>query len=154
MRTTLHDVHREIQRTIDQLYGSICFTRGSKPDLKLLQRLFIPNGTLINNNNADEPAIMSVSEFVTLYEIQIATGAVVEFYESELAHTTEVYGAIAHRFSTYEAKFDRTNPEPFSIGINSIQLVNVHGEWLVSSMVWNDQTPQCPIPSKYLPQNA
>lgn len=94
---------------------------------------------------------MTVDAFNQLVSEQLEKGAPREFYEGELWHRTDVFGKIAQRFSTYEAKFDWTASEPFSVGINSIQFIKVAGKWLVSSMVWNDQTESVKIPHEYLP---
>ncbi len=44
-----------------------------------------------------------------------------------LERLRELLGRIAHRFSTYEARFDLDEPKPFSVGINSIQFIRVGG---------------------------
>lgn len=72
------------------------------------------------------------------------------FYEAELARTVEVFGPIAHVFSTYESRH-KADGEPFDRGINSIQLVKKDGLWRVVSLFWTGETEDNPIPEKYLP---
>ncbi len=67
----------------------------------------------------------------------------------EIHEVTEVFGKIAHRFSTY-ALFINEQNDPVSKGINSIQLIKESNLWKVSSMLWNDQTTTLSIPEKYL----
>jgi hypothetical protein len=62
---------------------------------------------------------------------------------------TDLFGSIAQRFSTYEARFDRNAKEPFAVGINSIQLIETGGSWKVASLVWNNQTDEMKIPAVY-----
>ena len=122
--------------------------RKKAPNRPKLRTLFITEGKLINNN--ENPIVMSVDQFIEVFNEQLSSGAVKSFYEAELASRTEVFGSISHRFSTYEAKFDLNAKEPVSIGINSIQFIKNLGIWQVSSMAWNDQTQNRRIPQKYL----
>ena len=82
--------------------------------------------------------------------IRIAQGQVRSFLERELCHRTEVFGKVAHRFSTYETRFDRDAEEPFSVGSNTIQFVQRGRTWRVCSIAWNDQTGDRRIPDRYL----
>lgn len=144
-----------IQTRLNALYQSICFRKGEQPTFESLRALFIPQGLLINNNNPAAPEVMSVDRFIEVVQAALATGGLEEFHEREIARRIEVFGNIAHIFSTYEARFDSDAKEPFSVGINTIQLVrtstNGNEQWLVSSMAWNDETPERPIPAQYRP---
>ena len=138
-----------IEAATKALYASICFEAGGQPSVERLRDLFMPDGRLMNNNGA-APVVMSVDDFIAAYEQQRAAGHVTAFYEGELSARTELFGKIAHRFSTYEAKFDLAASEPFSVGINSIQFIKVDDRWRVASMVWNDETETLKIPQEYL----
>ena len=139
----------EIDTTIDELYRSICFRKGETPDLDKLTSVFTPDGKLIDNNG-DTPHIMTVSQFSTAFTEQIGKRNVIEFEAKEIAHRTEIFGKIAHRFSTYETRLDLSGAQPASVGINSIQLLKTGEKWLVTSLVWNDQTDTMRIPDAYL----
>ena len=102
-----------------------------------------------NDGNSSE--IMTVDDFLKSYSERINDGTIKSFYEGEISHITEIFGTIAHRFSTYETKFELTNPEPFNIGINSIQYIKIGKNWKISSIVWNNQNDKLRIPDKYLP---
>ncbi len=132
-----------------RLYDSICFKPGEKPPLRTLTGIFIPEGFMVNNDD-DLPVIMTVSTFTAFYKEQIAEGRFQSFHETEIKSKTEIYAKIAHRFSTYEARFDINEKEPIAVGINSIQFVKVDDNWKVSCMVWNNQTEEMPIPGEYL----
>ena len=96
---------------------------------------------------------MTVDQFIKAFQEQLSSGTVSSFHEKEVADRTEIFGKIAHRFSTYEAKFDLDAPEPFCIGINSLQYIKVDQSWLVASIIWNDQTEDLRIPPEYFPSS-
>ena len=73
-----------------------------------------------------------------------------DFYEVEIARRTEVFGQIAQVFSTYEARHDLADPEPFKRGINSIQLFNDGNRWWIVNMLWDNEREGNPMPEEYL----
>jgi len=151
MLVDVYDVDlKQIDRVTEALYASICFEEQCKPALDTLKRLFIPDGKLINNND-EVPVIMTVDQFIRAFQEQLSKGEVTAFHETEITARTDCFGKIAHRFSTYEAKFDLNTSEPFCVGINSIQFIKVDQSWLVTSIIWNDQSEYLRIPSQYLP---
>ena len=140
-----------IQLLVDRLYRAISFDPGNRPPIENLRKLFIPEARLINNN-ADQPSLLTIDQFISAFREQIESGAITSFLENEISHITELFGKVAHRFSTYESRFDPKSVEPFSVGINSIQMLKIGGKWKVSGMVWNDQAPDREIPERYLKQ--
>lgn len=139
---------QNIDELTQALYKSISFKKGGRPDLQRLRTLFYKGGRLANCNG-DLPQEFSVQQFIDVVEGQIETGNLAFFQEKEVAHKTELFGKIAHRFSTYEAYNDESDSEPVSTGINSIQFIQVEDRWYVYSMVWNDQAQGRMIPAKY-----
>ena len=73
-----------------------------------------------------------------------------EFYERQVKVSSEVYGHIAHLWSTYEI---RPTPDGKAQvrGINSIQAVYDGTNWRVLNILWQAETPEEPVPAKYLP---
>ena len=61
------------------------------------------------------------------------------FFEVETHHEAFVYGDVAHVLSHYEAYADEQGGDPIKKGVNSIQLLRVHGRWQVFSMIWDDE---------------
>src|SRR5579862_9407237 len=59
------------------------------------------------------------------------------FFERELAHTSETYGAITQDFSTYGSYHNANDPKPFQRGINSFQLFNDGKRWYVLTIYWD-----------------
>ena len=72
------------------------------------------------------------------------------FYEWEVARRTDLFGNVAHVFSTYEARFNPDDPEPFKRGINSIQLFHDGQRWWIINMLWDNERVDNPLPAKYL----
>jgi hypothetical protein len=72
------------------------------------------------------------------------------FFEREIGRVTEEYGLIAHAFSTYESRRSASDPEPFTRGINSFQLMNDGERWWVVSVFWQGEGADFPIPEKYI----
>lgn len=72
------------------------------------------------------------------------------FYEIEKARRVDLYGNIAHVFSTYESRHSQKDEKPFARGINSFQLLNDGKRWWVVTIYWLGETPENPIPKQYL----
>jgi hypothetical protein len=73
-----------------------------------------------------------------------------EFYERQVKVSSDVYGHIAHLWSTYEV---RPTPDGKAQvrGINSIEAVNDGTRWRVMEILWQAETPEQPVPARYLP---
>ncbi|QTL36675.1 hypothetical protein [Pseudoalteromonas viridis] len=140
---------KQIDQLVAELYASISFKVGDKPDLKKMTSLFSTNAQMKNENESQRLEVKP-QEFAEIYQEQIDKGAVNCFIESEIWGETQIFGNIAHRFSTYEARFDPDAEEPFCKGVNSIQFTKQQGVWRVVSMIWNDESEQLQIPSQYL----
>ena len=74
------------------------------------------------------------------------------FYENEIGHTIEMFGHVAHVFSTYESRKLENDEKPFMRGINSIQLWNDGKRWWIVSILFQNESKDHPIPSKYIGQ--
>ncbi|MEM6328048.1 MAG: hypothetical protein AAF791_13110 [Bacteroidota bacterium] len=74
------------------------------------------------------------------------------FYEVESARRVEHYEHLAHVWSTYESRL-APDEEPFAQGINSFQLYHDGTRWWVMSILWEQETPETPIPAPYLPES-
>ncbi|MEO1583021.1 MAG: nuclear transport factor 2 family protein [Planctomycetota bacterium] len=73
------------------------------------------------------------------------------FSETEVNRELDVYGSIAHAFSTYRGEYTDARGEPRAIaGINSIQLVKTNDGWRVHSLIWQQAGDALPIPERYL----
>ena len=133
------------------LYDVISGPAGQKRNWDRMRTLFIPEGRLIaTGKRADGTSgkrVMSVEDYIN------NSGPFLEkngFFESEIGRKTEQFGGVVHVFSTYESKKTATDEKPFMRGINSIQLWNDGTRWWVVNVFWQSETPDTPIPAKYL----
>jgi hypothetical protein len=139
-----------IDAIIAALYDVISGPAGEARDWNRMRSLFIPHGRLMPTaRHADGRSVMRLME---VNDYIATSGPFLEragFTEREIARRTEVYGHIAHVFSTYEGRMET---EPTVIrGINSIQLLNDSNRWWVVSVYWEAETPENPLPAQYLP---
>jgi hypothetical protein len=75
----------------------------------------------------------------------------IDLYEHQIKVSSEVYGHIAHLWSTYELHIGHPDGKPDARGINSIQAVFDGKRWHVLEILWQAETPDLPVPAKYLP---
>ena len=73
------------------------------------------------------------------------------FFEQEVKNVTEIFGNVAHVFTTYESHRKKDDEKPFARGINSVQLMFDGERWWIMSIVWQSEVPGITIPEKYLP---
>ena len=71
------------------------------------------------------------------------------FFESAVAQSVEIFGGIAHVFSTYESRH-APGEKPFARGINSFQLIRQGNEWRAITILWDSEREGNPIPEQYL----
>ncbi len=73
------------------------------------------------------------------------------FYEREIHRVEEVFGGIAHVWSTYEGRDGKDAEPPILRGVNSIQAMNDGERWWILVVAWDAERPDQPLPAKYLP---
>jgi len=71
-------------------------------------------------------------------------------YEVQVKVKPEVYGHIAHLWSTYEIR-ETPNGKAQVRGINSIQAINDGTRWRIFDVFWQAETPEEKVPVEYLP---
>jgi len=118
--------------------------------------LFIPGARLIpttktagetNPAGAITPRVLDVDGFIERSRAYLETSG---FFEKEIARRIEQFGHIAHVWSTYESRHRKDDPAPFMRGINSIQLLFDDNRWWIVTIYWQHESPEDPIPEKYL----
>lgn len=140
-----------IDSIIAAVYDVISGPAGKKRDWQRMRSLFIPGARMIptgkNREGAIASTVVDVEGYITRSGNYLETNG---FFEKETARRTEQYGHIAHVFSTYEARHKAEDKTPFMRGINSFQLMNDGKRWWVVTIFWEGETPDNPIPEKYL----
>jgi hypothetical protein len=72
------------------------------------------------------------------------------FFERSIANRVEEFGNLVQVWSTYESRNAQTDSQPFSRGINSIQIVRARGRFWIASVLFDDERPGLTLPDKYL----
>lgn len=115
-------------------------------DRSCMRQLMLPEARLIPVGASGSTRVLSVDDWIAA----VAKRGANAFYEVQIKSPAESYGHIAQLWSTYEI---RPTPvgAPEARGINSIQAVYDGQNWKVLEIVWEAETPQTPIPARYLP---
>lgn len=142
---------KTIDAIITSLYDVISGPAGQTRNWNRMRSLFLPEGRL--SATGQRPSGEVAKRIMTVEEYINTSGPILEgngFFEKELHRSTEVYGHIAHCFSTYESRKTISDPQPFMRGINSIQLFNDGKRWWILSVFWQSETKELPLPKEYL----
>ena len=130
-----------IDAAIRGVYEVISGPPGQKRDFDRMRSLFAPNATM----KAIGPKGLRGG---TVEDYIARNSAILEkegFTERELGRRVEIWGGLATAWSAYDG---RTASGSFhERGINSFQLVKVDGKWLVASILWQEATPENPLPA-------
>jgi hypothetical protein len=128
------------------VYDVISGPAGQRRDWNRMRSLFTANARLMPHG-ARGLRSGGVEDYIA------TSGPLLEergFIERELHRVTEQFGDVAHIFSTYEARQSADGPVILR-GVNSFQLVRHGGRWWIVSILWQAETPETPIPARYLP---
>ena len=134
---------RAINDTIRGVYDVISGPPGQKRDFDRMRSLFAPGATL----KAIGPKGLrggSLEDYIS------RNAAILEkegFTERELGRRVELWGGLATAWSAYDGR--TANGSFHERGINSFQLVKVDGKWLVASILWQEETPDNPLPQAF-----
>ena len=141
-----------IDAIIKSVYDVISGEAGQKRDWNRFRSLFhrdarlIPTGKNPNTGLTGARAV-TPEEYIKRSEPFMEKEG---FFEREKARRTEIFGNIAHVFSTYESFHKASDKKPFMRGINSIQLLNDGKRWWVMTIYWQAETSEIQLPKKYL----
>jgi len=134
---------------IKAIYDSLSFHEKGEPNFNRFRFLFNPKAPLIRIT-AEGVNVWDVEGFASFFMGRVQRGEVKSFYEAEISRKTDAFGSIAQIFSTYKKAINTQNPESFVRGINNIQLYFDGQRWWISSLLWEDERIDNPIPQKYL----
>ena len=136
---------------IAAVYDVISGPAGKKRDWDRMRSLFAPGARLIptgpRSTGGYGSHVHTVDEYIARAEPFFEKEG---FYEKEAARQTEMFGQIAHVFSTYESRHSPDDAKPFQRGINSIQLMNDGKRWWVVTIFWQGEDEKHPLPERYL----
>jgi len=134
------------------VYDVISGDAGKPRDWDRFRSLFHKDARLIPSGKNAQTGVIGARSFTPEEYKTRAEGAFAKegFFESEKARTVEMFGNIAHVFSTYESRHAASDAKPFARGINRFQLFYDGKRWWVITIYWEAETPDIPIPKKYL----
>jgi hypothetical protein len=138
--------------TLDELIKAIddAVSGPGDKDRACLKALLLPEARLSplskTQDGSYSPHILTVDGWIEAVRKRGSAA----FYERQVKVSSDVYGHIAHLWSTYEI---RPTPDGKAQvrGINSIQAINDGNRWRVVEILWEAETPAETIPARYLP---
>jgi len=137
----------QMASVLDTFFAAVSFPTGGRPDYSALPELF-SNGARLIKNSGDLPEISTVDEFVAARQQQVDSGELTSFEEVEVAHTTDVFGNVGQRFSTYEKRGTIAGDTFGARGVISTQFIRTPAGWRISAMAWDDERPGLSIPGR------
>jgi hypothetical protein len=137
----------DIASVITAMYASISGPAGPR-DWAWQERLFHPEARMMRTEiGADGQASLRIMSRAQYRENTAPFFVENSFYEVEIGRRIDVFGDIAHVWSAYEARLDRTDKLPERRGINCIQLArDAAGAWRIVSMIWDNERAGLKLP--------
>ena len=135
------------------VYDSISGDAGQTRNWDRFRSLFHADARLIPTGKNAQTSVVNAHAYTPEGYIERASPFFAKegFYERELSRKVETYGNITHVFSTYASYHTNKKDEtPFARGINSFQLMFDGKRWWVVTIYWQAETPDNPLPDKYL----
>ena len=142
------DTRAELKAVTDEFFRAVSFEPGQPPAYASIRDLFMDGGKLIRNSS-ELPEISSVDDFIASRQRLVDSGALTSFEEVEIAEITEIFGNIAHRFSTYEKRGTMHGDAIEGRGVISTQFIRTPSGWKMSSMAWDDERTGLAVSDRY-----
>ncbi|HEY4070986.1 MAG TPA: hypothetical protein VGM04_05455 [Sphingomicrobium sp.] len=129
-----------IGAAVDEMYAMISGPAGPR-DWSRQAKCFLPEArqvqTWVDDQGRAAKKSMGLDEYSTDTQPFFDTN---DFYEIETARRIDVFGNVAHVWSSYEARRSPNAAEPERRGINSIQLFNDPDRgWRIIHMIWDNE---------------
>ncbi len=136
---------------IAAVYDVISGAAGQARNWDRMRTLFVQDARMIATGKRQDGTmgrrVMSVEEYISLSGPSLEKNG---FFETELSRKVDQFGSVVHVFSTYSSKRTIADEKPFMRGINSFQLWFDGKRWWVVTIFWQAESPENPIPEKYL----
>lgn len=136
----------DLNAVILEMYDSVCFEEGERPDWSRGAAIFAPGARMVRINDGGVFEFQNQDEYQRNFEAMIDSGEMPSFWEGEIWRETNLFGDMAHVLSAYEIRRSRKG-EFMSRGVNSIQLFRRDGDWFISAMIWRREGRDVKIPS-------
>ncbi len=138
--------------TLDELVKALgqAISGPADKDRTCLRALLMPDARLVPVSKAADGSYVPHALTVDGWIERVKKRGSAAFYEVQVKVKPEVYGHIAHLWSTYEIR-ETPDGKAQVRGINSIQAVNDGTRWRVYQVFWQAETPDELVPERYLP---
>jgi hypothetical protein len=135
----------DLDRVIAEMYDSVCFEPGERPDWRREDAIFAPGARMVRVNDGGVFEFNDQQAYRANFDAMIDSGEMPSFWEGELWRDTRELGDVAHVLSAYETRRSRGG-EVLNRGVNSIQLFRRDGRWWISAMIWRREGKSVRIP--------
>jgi len=146
-----------VDAIVTALYASVSHGPDYEPNWTRLRGLFLPQAIVVPPKPPDAEAftVLDGEQFEARVRRYIASRRErherLGFTEREIARRERCFGHVCQVFSTYETLYAPRDPQPFTRGVHSIQLVDDGRRWWIAALVWDVERPDKPIPRALLP---
>ncbi len=124
---------------------------GETRDWDRYRSLFVPDARLVAARPGEAGTsgtfYLLVTDYIEANKKYFEKGG---FRDTEAGRRVEAFGNIAHVWSTYESRHKAEDPQPYTRGINSIQLLKDSNRYWIVNVFWDYERPENPVPEKYL----
>lgn len=146
-----------IDELLETLYDCISGPPGGQ-DWERDREIYHPRCVLVRTRIEEGKAVAYPFSFD---EFMAATIPMLEgksFYEIELGRKVEIFGQVAHVYSSYEARETPDHPEIQFRGVNMIHLWNdgigsdgkPDGRWWIMGMIWDNEREGLELPAEWM----
>lgn len=137
-----------IDAMVKAAYEAVSAARGEERDLDRFRSLWRPGSRLVSVSRTADGGVSSIvltlDDFARAFSGPVAEGV----YEREAARRNEVFGDMAHAWSTYEI-LDAPGGKVRARGINSLQLVHDGARWWIVAGLFQNEAAGLPMPDEY-----
>jgi hypothetical protein len=146
-----------VDHLVASLYDVISGPAGQR-DWNRFRSLFVPDGRIglvVPESSATKDAPAHKGDAVFLSPDMYAQRddpyfKTHGFFERSIVNRVEEFGNLVQVWSTYESRNAKADSQPFTRGINSIQIVHARGRFWIASVLFDDERAGLTLPEKYL----
>tara|TARA_R110000824_G_scaffold23938_1_gene84777 strand:+ start:2119 stop:2655 length:537 start_codon:yes stop_codon:yes gene_type:complete len=146
-----------IDEVMEALYDCISGPPGGQ-DWERDREIYHPRALITRTRIVDGAPVAFTFSYDEFVEATIPILAGRSFYEIEIGRKTDIFGQIAHVFSTYEARETPDHPEIQFRGVNMVHLWNdgfgddgqPNGRWWIMSIIWDNEREGLNLPGQWL----
>jgi hypothetical protein len=147
-----------VDHLVASLYDVISGPAGQQRDWARFRSLFLPEGRLgvvrpetsatnVAPARKGDTVFLTPDMYVQRDDPYFKTHG---FFERSIANRVEEFGNLVHVWSTYESRHAKEDAQPFTRGINSLQIVHAQGRYWIASILWDEERQGSTLPEKYL----